>query len=292
MSEIEELTQEQKIKMEDYISKWTKIGTSTERLDRQAAEKAIRWAYKFASYNGDSVKISFYDSVDAAQKAAQEATGEKTKQSFMTPSLDSWWVGFYDFLLHEVVPEKQSEYREFLEECIPFYKNVFYIIAYDTHAFVSERPTSIKLDDQGRLHNYNGPAMEFSDGHKIYAINNTPIPAYIAETSPEDFTKDMFLKEKNVDFRRFITTKIGIEKTIELLGADVVDIYESDVGGRYELLMVDYTNTGEKRPYLKMINKSIGEFHIEGVHPSCKTVQEALNFRNGLRKFVEPENLS
>ena len=31
-----------------------------------------------------------------------------------------------------------------------------------------------------------------------------------------------------------------------------------------------------------MINPSIGIHHIEGVHPDCKTIQQALNFRNGL----------
>jgi hypothetical protein len=37
---------------------------------------------------------------------------------------------------------------------------------------------------------------------------------------------------------------------------------------------------GRNRPYLKMINPSIGTYHIEGVHPECKTVKEALIWRN------------
>ncbi len=39
---------------------------------------------------------------------------------------------------------------------------------------------------------------------------------------------------------------------------------------------------GRTRPYLKMLNPSIGVWHVEGVAPAVRTVQEALNFRNGL----------
>jgi hypothetical protein len=32
--------------------------------------------------------------------------------------------------------------------------------------------------------------------------------------------------------------------------------------------------------YLKMVNPSIGTFHVEGVDPQCATVEQALNWRN------------
>ena len=35
------------------------------------------------------------------------------------------------------------------------------------------------------------------------------------------------------------------------------------------------------QPYLKMVNPSLGTYHIEGVHPDCRTVAEALMWRNG-----------
>ena len=41
-------------------------------------------------------------------------------------------------------------------------------------------------------------------------------------------------------------------KTIQILGAEIVDTYESKVGGKYELLLVDYDGRG-KRPYLKWV---------------------------------------
>ena len=107
------------------------------------------------------------------------------------------------------------------------------------------------------------------------------------------FHKRNVLKEENADFRRCISQKIGIEKTIEMLGAEVIDTYDSAVGGRYELLMIDFDNRGAKRPYLKMQNPSVKElYHIEGVSPNCRTVKDAICFRNGLTKFIEPKVLS
>ena len=44
------------------------------------------------------------------------------------------------------------------------------------------------------------------------------------------------------------------------------------------------------RPYLKMTNPSIGVFHVEGVHPDCTTVDQALEFRNGTK--VKPTVLT
>ena len=109
----------------------------------------------------------------------------------------------------------------------------------------------------------------------------------------QELTKEDILKEENVDVRRELIKKIGIDKTIEVLGAETVDIYDSPVGGRYELLMIDYTNTGVRRPYLRMQNPSLKDVvHIEGVASDCKTVKEAIMYRWGLKKFIEPKVLS
>lgn len=36
-----------------------------------------------------------------------------------------------------------------------------------------------------------------------------------------------------------------------------------------------------RRRYLKMRNPSVGVWHLEAVHPSCATVQQAKNYRAG-----------
>lgn len=82
------------------------------------------------------------------------------------------------------------------------------------------------------------------------------------------------LKETNAEVRRELVRKIGIERVVEKLGAEVVDKEEG-----YELLLLDIGD-GNKRPYLKMINPSTGTYHIEGVPPGTETVKAAITWRN------------
>jgi hypothetical protein len=50
---------------------------------------------------------------------------------------------------------------------------------------------------------------------------------------------------------------------------------------------------GQKRPYLKMLNPSIGVFHIEGVPADITTVRQAINWRAGdEREEWQPEILT
>jgi hypothetical protein len=63
---INELTPEQKALIPFYREKWQKIALSTERIDREKAAEAAKYAYKIMGF--DEPKIIFYDSPHAALK--------------------------------------------------------------------------------------------------------------------------------------------------------------------------------------------------------------------------------
>jgi hypothetical protein len=84
----------------------------------------------------------------------------------------------------------------------------------------------------------------------------------------------MLLSELNTEVRREIVRKVGIERVCETLNAECIDR-----AGNYELLLLDLQD-GRRRPFLKMKNPSVGVYHIEGVDPRCRTVAEALAWRN------------
>jgi hypothetical protein len=67
---------------------------------------------------------------------------------------------------------------------------------------------------------------------------------------------------------------MGVERLLHDLNTVTLD----KQGDYYELVSLDIDS--RPRPYLKMLNPSIGEWHIEGVHPECMTVTSALNWRN------------
>jgi hypothetical protein len=83
-----------------------------------------------------------------------------------------------------------------------------------------------------------------------------------------------FQEEKNVEVRAQFIRKYGIER----MKAHGKSIEKNDV---YELIdMAPIFTRVQYAPYLFMINPSTGTIHAEGVHPDCKTIQQALNWRN------------
>lgn len=236
----------------------------------------------------DNIRANIWDNLKGNLKANLWANLNETLKNskidfnyFFSPSLESYWVGTYDFILNELLPERKDEFSVFNTKCIGFYKNTFLIIPFNGICFISERPTLIKTikstNDRRVLHCDGGPCMTFKDGYEFHALNGIRVSKEIAETPSHLLDSNIVLKENNADVRREIVRKIGTEKLCNDLNAKCID---KSPDGMYELLMLDLKD-GRMRPYLKMINPSIGVYHIEGVHPDCTTVESALMFRNG-----------
>ena len=153
-------------------------------------------------------------------------------------------------------------------------KSANWFIPHKNICWISERHDVCKLKD-GKIHANGGPAIHYPDGFSIWALNGVRVPQIVAETPAEKLDANLITKEQNAEVRREIVRKIGIERVCQKLNAKVID-----KSGEYELLILDLGD-GRRRPYLKMRNPSISTFHIEGVHPNIKTVEEALNWRNG-----------
>jgi hypothetical protein len=82
------------------------------------------------------------------------------------------------------------------------------------------------------------------------------------------------LKETNVEVRRELLRKIGVERFLAVAKSKTLH-----KRGNYELLSIDLSAELPGRRYLKMLNPSIGIWHVEGVPQECKTVEQALHSR-------------
>jgi len=72
------------------------------------------------------------------------------------------------------------------------------------------------------------------------------------------------------------------------MGSIVLDKQENIEGVcTYELHEMDLGGTTGKWPYLKMLNPSIGVWHMECVDKTCKTVKDAIRWRN--QSELDPE---
>lgn len=279
MQKIENLSSEQEAKLDGYYEKWLKIGTRavpTTNDMRERAEKAIREIYSAEGMVEPKI-IWTRSPLEAANKCLELGdVKENLIYSAGYGSQDASWLGFYDFMQSELglVDECKDllPLMDLAEVCGWWWP-------YENICVVSELPLICKVNERGDLHSKDGPSIQYADGFAMYHLNGVEVSKEIAERRPEDFTKEMILSEQNVDIRREIIRKVGNERVVALLGASALD---EKYG--YSLLVIDY---GDKRgrPHLKMTNPSIGTLHIEGVKPECKTVLDAIEFRNGVRKF-------
>ena len=143
---------------------------------------------------------------------------------------------------------------------------------YPQFAMVSDFPTTLVAE----LHREDGPTHEWRDGFAIYHLNQVAVPEWLVTTREADLDPHKLLKIDNAEVRREFIRKVGIDRVCYSLNAKTID-----TSGSYELLLLDLGD-GRRRPYLKMRNPSIGTWHVEGVHPDCLTVEQSLNWRNGL----------
>ena len=96
----------------------------------------------------------------------------------------------------------------------------------------------------------------------------------------------LILTDLILDRKREIIRKIGIERVCTKLHTTTLE-----EKGDYKLITLRTDNTRRSRdneylypeigPFLLMKNPSIGIYHIEGVAPHIKTIQEAINWRAG-----------
>ena len=114
-----------------------------------------------------------------------------------------------------------------------------------------------------------------------YSLHGVFVTEEIATTPAELLDPRIILEQNNAEVRHVVVRKIGIERVLKSLNAEVVDHQ-----GLYQLVNLDLGD-GRYRPYLKMLNPSTEEIHIEGVHPRIGTVKSALMWRNGTDEVPE-----
>ena len=201
---------------------------------------------------------------------------------------DYGWVSFYDFF-QRIGVEIKDIFNDF--------KNLTKAGHYDMiqlkgFCIVSSLPIKIFRNEDNRLHNPNGPAIEFSDGYKLYFINGRYLPSWIWEKADkQEITRDMFLKEKNAEIKGGIYEVLGQKKMLDLLGAKEVDkqIIRHRNGDTETITLL---KTNEKfaeidnQPFewVKMFCPSTGTQYLQGVEPHHTDALEAISSLSMFKK--------
>ena len=132
-----------------------------------------------------------------------------------------------------------------------------------------ERPASVAFDTTFRLHNEAGPAVEFRDGWKVYAVHGVRVHGWIIE-QPELLTIKTIEAEQNTEIQRVMIERFGWDRYAAECGAAIIDHDD-----RYGTL---YGRNGDAE-FLKVINGSPepdGSFreYILPVAPHCEPLPD------------------
>lgn len=280
MKKIEALTEEQDHKMGILAAEYEALALSgDDSYSIEEIRKGINFIYQIAELKEPEIVIcsSPYDMARQAKLKKGETI------DYMGQGYDVGWTAWADFMEQIGVSyDKEwgfAEWKEFICK-----SGVFATILCENVAFVCVRPCEVYRTEAGDLHNENGMAIAWSDGEGDFFLNGVSVSEELVMTAAEKIDPSILLKETNAEVRREIIRKVGIERVISKLGAEVID-----KRGDYELLLLDLRD-GRKREFLKMKNPSIDVWHVEGVLPGIKTVVEALAWRNGID--VEPKALT
>ncbi len=229
---IEELTEEQIALFPVQVEKWVKIGLTTGEVDRIKAEEAINLAYKCADLKPPQ---NFYwesNPVKAIYKAAALVAGDRviTKEDCYNVrngvcfgQFEAGWLSRIEFFKDVVGVSKLEK----IEGLIAVAKHVSWWIPHDEFCVYCTHPQLIQRDDRFRLHNDSGPALVYDEDFKMYSIHGTIVPEFVV-MEPEKNTIDAIQEESNVEVRRVMIDRYGIQKY--LLDSKAEKIHVDDFG--------------------------------------------------------------
>jgi hypothetical protein len=284
---ITELTPEQAAKMPEYVKTWTAKGATTRQRTLEDAQIDFARFQQLILQKETPAEVFLLQSPkkcwDLVNELMSKKAGREVKLKFIYPYFDCqfWaaWFGFYEFFRVELGIEYPNlpEYLAFLN--CQEYGMVFPL---DEACIVCQPPTILKTNERG-LHSENGPAVSYGGDNELYALNGTVMKKEYVLTPAEQIDPLDVLRESNVDVRRELLRKVGIERMLQALPHTLLDKVDN-----YELYNIDLSqglsdvnsdNLNNAR-FLKMLNPSIGVYHMEGVAPGTATVAEALKWRN------------
>ncbi len=149
---------------------------------------------------------------------------------------------------------------------------------------ISDRPTHIKRDNNGRLHCETGPSIEYRDGWALFHWHGVAIPGeWVIGKKP---TAQEALACENVEQRRVACEIVGWSNILKQLNAKVIDRDEDEEIGT--LLEVDLPDSGKER--FLQVRCGTGRTFALPVPPDVRTALEANSWTYGLDQFnFKPE---
>ncbi len=269
------LTKEQEAKLADYRDEGFQYGLATETFEFDENQDELK-ALVDAAYAAGGLPPPDTIEITAGPVALQERVNE------LMGTKGEWYSACYgqhdaSFLQYYAFFNNETEV-----DCSPIMplrelsKRVGWFIPLSDVCVISYRPTVLRMR-QGKLHCVDGPAIEYMDGLKVFALYGVVFSEEDANKfylkGPGSASVEDILSVKNVEQRAALIQLNGIKEFIASLNPKVLDKEADD-----ELLEVMVGQ--QRRVYYHMQNPSVDERHLEPVPPEIKTIKEAIMWRN------------
>lgn len=265
---LESISKEDEEQLVIWRDRMLDLGRSTEPPNKEAAEAAVDKVYEERGLKPPPHKL-WAVSPQAGLDKVNEL--HNTKGKWYQPCYgahDLYWLGHWAYC-RDVLGLKSEANPDPLIELATHSGGWFW--AFENVVVLTERPSTLKLDDNGALHCEDGPAMAWSDDFGLYSWHGTSIPAEWVTTPADKLDPKIALNWENIEQRRCFAEIVGWERVLKQLKPIVVDEDPNPEFGT--LLQVDLPDSpGEK--FLK-VRCGTGRTFVLPVPPEMKTAQEA-----------------
>lgn len=215
--------------LQEWQERGKEWGLTTKPVDESRMVEIVHGVYKHILEQEVPEEILLFDSPYAAwqELVRREQEEDSEPLTFVWPVLDGHWSAHY-YAWAECyrdigvsLPSKALDADIATRELGPLYTMPNYCLVCNT-------PKHIKCEqEQNRLHAEDGPAVEYRDGWGVYALHGVRVPKEIVMTPLEEIDKKWLVKhviqQENADVKREAIGRIGINKFVELMDANVLD---------------------------------------------------------------------
>ena len=161
-------------------------------------------------------------------------------------------------------------------------KSAGWAVASPSVAFMVDRPSALTLDDLGRLHCEDGPAILYRDGWALYRWHGFTVPELII-MHPEQINLAMIESEQNAETRRIMVERFGAGRYLHESGAKLVDFDHVEViHGSGRTMPRALLRDKHGAQYLEGTDGSTDRSYFMSVNPSTRTCRAAHESISGL----------
>ena len=139
---------------------------------------------------------------------------------------EAGWLSYYDVLRRTSIAATIAP----LDGLLQVARHAGWWWPFTDVVILTERPTALHRDAEGRLHHPDGPAIAYADGWSLYAVHGVRVPERVIQNA---YTAADITAENNAEVRRVMLERYGEARYIEELGATPVDT--SDWGTLYQV---------------------------------------------------------